>query len=609
MRYLVAFLLALALFATHLLIGGTRILFALPGLAALALAAGAALLARRESDAARGWIPWTAVLFFGFVAVRSALSPFEYLAWPNLSVALACLVVYILSSRVVVDAKLRLLLVAALVGLAVYDFGVGARQFRSGGDWMPFGFLRSADYRGRASGSFICPNHLAGFLNAVALFAFAAALWIRRGRAWRLAAAYFGVLCLAGVVLTGSRGGFLSLAVGGAVLAALALHRRFQVAGALPVKPLLIGGGVAMLVAIAGIVAIGQSSFLSARAERIVDPTDIRLKLWRAAWAQFQLEPVIGTGAGTFLIYGRTFRQGVVQDPIHVHNDYLHLAAEYGLVGLLAGLGFAGAHLWAGWRSHRRLLTRRPSSEGNGSNAVALNQGALAATAALLAHSVVDFNLHIPANALLYAWIAGLLASGHSVSRGPAPWWVESIWRALLLGPGLWLGWFAWQRAAGEWHAEQARVALRDGQAAIAIREAREGLAAEGRNPWLHFYLGEGRWALAQQAREPAAGRSFAIAALEAYTRAAALSPLDSRILIQQAWLLTLLGRSDEAGWVYARALAVDPANAGIWRTLGHHYRRHGQPAAAREAYQRAVELAGDAEARANLEDLSGKGR
>ena len=105
------------------------------------------------------------------------------------------------------------------------------------------------------------------------------------------------------------------------------------------------------------------------------------------------------------------------------------------------------------------------------------------------------------------------------------------------------------------------------------------------------------------------AGRSFAVAALEAYTRAARISPLDSRILLQQAWVCTMLGRFDEAGLVFAKALAVDPRNAGIWRSLGHHFRRSGQPARAREAYERAVELADDSEAKANLADLSQQGR
>lgn len=609
MRYAVALAFAAGFASLHLLIGGTRLVFALPCFAALFLAAVLALPARREADAARGLAPWTALLFLGLIIARASISPFPYLAWPDLTTGVACLVVYFLTCRVLVDAKLRLLLLAFLVVLAVFDFGVGARQFRFGDDWMPFGFLRSADYRGRASGSFICPNHLAGYLNAVALLSFSAALWMRRGRAWRLVAAYFGLLCVVGLILTGSRGGFLSFALGVATLTALALHRRLQISGEMPIRPMLIGGAVVALVGLVGIVAISQSSLLSARAGRIVDPTDIRLRLWRAALSQFSLEPMVGTGAGTYLIYGRVFREGVVQDPIHVHNDYLHLAAEYGLAGVLAAAVFVGAHGWAGWRSHRRLLVRKPAGGGGGSNAVALNQGALAATVALLAHSVVDFNLHIPANALLYAWIAGLLASGHGSGKEPAGRLAEAGWRLIPLASAAWLGWFAWLHAPGEWHAEQARVALRDGQAGIALREARAGLAEEDENPWLYFYLGEARWQLARQSRDPVAGRSFAVAALEAYTRAARLSPLDSRILLQQAWVCTMLGRFDEAGLVFAKALAVDPRNAGIWRSLGHHFRRTGQPGRAREAYERAVELADDPEAKANLADLSQQGR
>lgn len=605
MRYAVAFVFLLGFASLHLLIGGTRLVFALPCFAALALAAFLALLARREPEAARGLAPWSALLFFGVIAARAATSPFPYLAWPDLTTAAACLVVYLLTARVLVDAKLRLIFVGFLILLAVFDFGAGARQFRGGDDWMPFGFLRAQDYRGRASGAFICPNHLAGFLNAVALFAIAAALWMRRSRVWRLGAAYFGALCVVGLVLTGSRGGFLSLAVGGAVLAALAVHRRLQIAGSLPMKQFLIGGGVAAVLGLIGLFAVSQSAFLTSRAGRMVDPSDIRLRLWDAAWKQFKLEPMWGTGAGTYVIYGRTFREGVVQDPIHVHNDYLHLAAEYGVAGIVAGAVFVLAHGWAGWRAHRRLLLRKPSGGGGASNAVALNQGALAATAALLAHSVVDFNLHIPANALLYAWVGGLLASGHPSARGAASRLGELGWRLPLLAAGAWLGWFASQHAAGEWHAEQARVALREGEAAIAIREARAGLEVEADNPWLPFYLGEARWYLANRTKDPTAGRSFALAALDAYSIAALISPLDSRILLQQAWACTMLGRFDEAGATFARALAVDPRNAGIWRSLGHHLRRTGQPEQAKKAYQRAVELADDAESKANLADLA----
>ncbi len=127
--------------------------------------------------------------------------------------------------------------------------------------------------------------------------------------------------------------------------------------------------------------------------------------MWKAALRQYHLAPLTGTGSGTYLFYGREFRSPLIQnDPMHVHNDYLELLAEYGLIGAVLYGAFLGVHLFSGLaglrkmvREQIRLGTPRLSHD------LALNIGALAAIAALLLHSVVDFNMHIPANALLVA--------------------------------------------------------------------------------------------------------------------------------------------------------------------------------------------------------------
>ena len=78
--------------------------------------------------------------------------------------------------------------------------------------------------------------------------------------------------------------------------------------------------------------------------------------LWAAAIPQFELAPAFGTGAATYLYYGRMFRDPQVQnDPIRSHNDYLELLAEYGLAGVAGLLLFLGAHLWLGWKAYRHF--------------------------------------------------------------------------------------------------------------------------------------------------------------------------------------------------------------------------------------------------------------
>jgi O-antigen ligase len=77
----------------------------------------------------------------------------------------------------------------------------------------------------------------------------------------------------------------------------------------------------------------------------------------------------------------------------YAHNDYLQYLAELGLVGFLLALGVLGRCLY--WMSRGLGRSR-------------LVAGAFGAVAAMGAHSLVDFNLYIPANALVLAWILGM---------------------------------------------------------------------------------------------------------------------------------------------------------------------------------------------------------
>jgi O-antigen ligase len=81
------------------------------------------------------------------------------------------------------------------------------------------------------------------------------------------------------------------------------------------------------------------------------------------------------------------------------HNDYLQLLAELGLAGFAIGAALAFSIVSMGLRGAMK------SSDPEGRYFAVACVGALSAIAV---HSLVDFNLYIPANAMLLAWIAGM---------------------------------------------------------------------------------------------------------------------------------------------------------------------------------------------------------
>jgi O-antigen ligase len=119
-----------------------------------------------------------------------------------------------------------------------------------------------------------------------------------------------------------------------------------------------------------------------------------RLQTWQGAMDMVKDFYPFGTGLGTFIyIFPRyqTIGASVIFD--HAENDYVEFFSDLGLIG--------GALLWIGffwfllWVLKRWSARRYPSI-------VMLCLGCMSGVIALLLHSAVDFNLHIPANALLF---------------------------------------------------------------------------------------------------------------------------------------------------------------------------------------------------------------
>ncbi len=581
-------LLAAAFAAIQIMIGGTRMVFSLPSYGVLGLVGLSALFSlRRSQPSPSQWCLAITGVFLSYILARAFFSPVPYIARSDIYSVLAGLVVYLFTACVLTSTKQRMLFVCFLLVLAVGHSLIGAVQFRDHTNFMPISWLQRCDYEQRASGFYICPNHLAGLLEVVGVMGLSIVCWSRWPFWSKMLVGYGTGICYVGLVLTGSRGGYLSTGVSLVVFAFLSLTVLRRAPGRLFWK---IGGAGALAAIVFSLLTIhfmGKSPFLSNRAQNTFETTNMRVDLWQGALQQWKLQPIFGTGSGTFLYYGRLFRTDrVQQDPIYTHNDYLNLLAEYGLVGGLGIVLFLGVHLWKGAGSFARLGPKRVAvSQRVWSNALALNIGAIAAVASYLAHSALDFNLHIPGNLLLFAFVFGILANegGARDTEPSTPALHDTLGRLALPLLGAVLLVQCVRLLPGEYFSERARMAVRDQQPGLGIRYARAGLRYDPQNPDLYHRLGAARVQFGHAMGDPAAAASFRNEAIQAFGQARALAPQEEIYALELASALDAAGRFEEAEGVFYETLQMDPKSISIRRYYEHHLELWRGPIATEE--------------------------
>jgi O-antigen ligase len=588
---------------TQVCLGGTRPAFSYPGFLLLGCAG---LLSLILTGTKRCWPSWgllfTAGLFFSYLLLRGFFSPLPFLATSNALLILAALITYTLSAAFLTGVRTRSLLIVGFVFLETGHLWMGLTQFVSGNKWLLFDYLRP-DYGSRASGFYVCPNHLAGFLEMLALMLLAIGLFGRVSTWLRVSCLYFGCAGFAGVLITGSRGGYLSSAAGLSLLGIYGAYHLIRVER-FRLSLLVVGGGCAVGVLLLGFTFVAHSDLLTGRFGSIAEPQDVRPHLWQAGIRAFDQQPVVGTGAGTYLIYGREFRDPTVQtDPIYAHNDYVQLLAEYGVIGGALLVCFLAVHFLAAWRYAAWKLRRLQCSEKALSSSLALVIGAAAAIAALAVHSIFDFNLQIPGNTLFAAFLFGILANpGVSWQRNESASW-SWIWSALppvlgVISIGLIVP--RWQ---GESEAEASRWAFLKGAYALAVYHAKRAAEYGNQEPDSFYYLGESRRLLANQFGG-AIRENFLKAAAEAFDQGLEDFPMDERSLVKGGLTQAELGQFQKADSYFNQAFRWDPNLGQIYAFYGARLQLEGRNQEAINAYHRSNELSGNPIASGGLKQI-----
>lgn len=330
--------------------------------------------------------------------------------------------------------------------------------------------------------------------------------------AWYLAGMI--VLAIASVFLSLSRGGMISLLIAwGVTIAVLALVKRLDK-----------WGWVMCALAVGAFTCVLYISFDSVYGRLgslwKLQECQGRWQLVRDSarvWATF---PPLGAGLGVHeYIYPMFDRSAILATASHAENEYVQMAEETGIAGLVL-LGAFGAVIL---RNYIRCIRKDRSPAGV--IAIGLGAGLLA----VLIHSVGDFGLHLPSIGVLAAVFCGLLVT---IPRAEQPRGEERANRkdgvirrslavvCLLGSAGVW-GWaitgaHATSRAERYWQeAQRLERKMQEKNWAVAnadyarlIALTREAVRCQPSNALYRHWLSAHRWRAVSRIADPKTGKT-----------------------------------------------------------------------------------------------------
>lgn len=534
------------------------------------------------------WPPlaWVVLAFTLYAGARYLTADIEYVARPELlRVVMYALLFWAVVANLHRQSSITFItftlifLGMAIAGYAIFQFATGSNRV--------WNFI--SPYPQRGSGTYICPNHTAGFLELALPLAAAYTLAGRIKPLTRVALGYGALMMGVGLVATVSRGGLVAAGISLLLMMFVLLGQR---AHRLPAAVAL------LLVLVAGLAIATQSMTVRIRFNRIASGEgqlheNTRYALWRPAALMWREHPLWGVGPGHFNYRFREYRPAGVQlTPDRVHNDYLNTLTDWGLAGaalVAAALALAG---WGVAQTWRHVQSGNGDLGGKrGSNKFAVVLGSATGLAAILIHSLVDFNMQVPANAMVAVTLLALL-SGHLRFATDDHWHRVPRWACgaatLALLPVL--GWLAWQGVAGlresAWLERAERAPNFSAQRAGFLQRA---LEINPRNAQTAYDIGECYRVQSLEGGDDyeALGRQ----AIAWYERSRADNPWDAYACLRLGQCLDWLGQSEAAAPWFDRAEKLDPNGYFTLANVGLHYVALGDYAAARPWFERSLKL------------------
>jgi len=332
-------------------------------------------------------------------------------------VQLASLLIYFSATLVFIDTphRLRVLVRTIMVfGFCLALFGL-TQSFTSP---TKVYWLRELN-QSTAFGPFINRHHFAGYMElTIALplgLLFAGAVEKEKRLLYLFIAGLMGVA----LVMTGSRGGIISLVAEVLFLVIVTAiwrkpsERRRTRIGRLKLVAGRVGlAGVLLFSLFLGVVLLGGELSLTRFIDtvNVEDPTTGRAHFWAVTLEIIKAHPYVGAGLGAFgVVYTRYDTRNGPFRLEQVHNDYLQVLSDGGIIGAVLALMFVGLLFY-------KALARAKSRD-DFRRGIAL--ASLSGCFAVLVHSFFDFTLHTTSNALLFLVLAAMATMNGRVEDVP----------------------------------------------------------------------------------------------------------------------------------------------------------------------------------------------
>ena len=360
----------------------------------------------------RPWLTIFSLLGAGYLVGRALMGGPEGLAVHDVALVLSAIGIYLSVTSTGRGVRgfwiiLLAILVAVNVGLAISQ-SVLENPFYF---WQPGGSDES-----HAIGLFAHYNAFASFLNGTVFF-FLSYTFFGRNVAARWACALLSLGLIVTLVMSQSRGGWLSFVVGGSLWMVLLIlflkQRRSKLLGIVSIAVVLLGvGGIVSSVWVV-------QRITEKRVEKYEENTGRKVEAkvsdgGRVAFQQMGFEifldsPVVGGGARAFSYralekWDPDTLELWMGDPEFAHNEFIQLLSDYGLVGFVLVLVLLFIHGIVG-------VINLVSEDDRDPGLSIWQLGAAGGLVAMLCQSYFSFIFHFPACVVLCAFQLAILAS------------------------------------------------------------------------------------------------------------------------------------------------------------------------------------------------------